>query len=246
MNYYQTIGSKLLFLIFIVAACKTSKRHAHGNTGSLPRIGFDMRKVRSDYEKEMAVVSRMKITHKDKREKTLKRKLNWQKGYSIQTTEGEKMRIPFSLEEDLFFYDRYGHGTSYTAWTFFIVSKKDKNYDFELVTYIDDIPEDPTKFTPNWSGQIIIENVQGDFKKAYFVDNGITVGEESSQPDYQRTLYQNCRRIEYWSCAYPPCSTPCLLMYTVLMCYSQLPQAKVKASNVYLELASGPFDPDGE
>lgn len=232
----------VLTLIIAIHACKAPTDELNNTRESLHSAAFEIAKIKLDYEIEMSKVINLKTTGKDKREKTLKRKLRWDESYSVNTLNGEKIIVPFSLEDELFFMDRYGNRSSYSSSTFFLVSKKGNKNDFELATYISDVPDDPTKITRYWSGQIVIENAQGDFKAAYKVENGTIVAEGFNDISNGRISYMDCRQVEYWSCAWVPSIgyyAPCVYMYTAIFCWGTVPPATGTSSNGYVQLVAG-------
>lgn len=113
---------------------------------------------------------------------------------------------------------------SYSANTFFVVSKKGKDYEYELVTRFPDLKWlTRTKRTP-FSGKVIIEDVNGEFKKGYVLDEGRQVQEFMPPSQSGRTSDWDCFLIAtYISCAYVPSIgfyADCKWMYNEYSCYT--------------------------
>lgn len=220
----------LVVLLILVGlhACKNPGEFVTDQLVITGESGFDISKIRDDYNDAMAKATTFKITGKDKSEKTNKRRLRWDEAYTVNTPDGERMIVPFSLEEEIFLSDRYGEKTSYSAATFFIVSKKGNKHHFEVATFIPDDPEDPSQVTTNWSGQIVVEDAVGNFIKSYLMKDGQIVGWGADEVNNGRTNILTCKLVEYWSCGWSPAIgyyAPCQYMYSIYKCYYNDPPA---------------------
>ncbi|GGH42591.1 hypothetical protein GCM10007423_39320 [Dyadobacter endophyticus] len=153
----------------------------------------------------------------------------WENAYSISTPDGEKLVVPFTLENEIFVNGGSKNRDSYGSITRLLVSNEGGNYKFETATYLADYHLDSTKVSNEWSGQIIVENALGDFVDAFYVDNGKITGYAVKNSQNSRTNILVCYEIEYWSCAYVPLIgyyAPCQYMYSEFNhCYSSTPSA---------------------
>ncbi|WAC12425.1 hypothetical protein [Dyadobacter pollutisoli] len=230
-----------VLLLGLLYACKNPSDHLLNGLTNVPGNGFDLNNVKNDYAKAMTMVSVLKVTGKDKRDKTNKRKLRWNEAYTIETPNGQKMIVPFSLEEEIFILGRNRIYDSYGASSFFIVSKNGTGHDFEIATYVEDEEKSMADPSAKWSGQVIVEDELGNFVKAVGIENGAIVSEGSIQGPNGRTLGYDCRLVEYFSCAYIPdigYYAPCQYMYSTLFCYYVMP-ASIGNSNGYLTVVGG-------
>lgn len=121
---------------------------------------FQISQVRRSYAETMEKPVPYR-TQNDKAWKTTRRVMNWKDSYVVKTDEGEKLIVPFRLEEEIFFEELGGYRPSYSSLTYFIVSKEKDSYTFETATYITDYPNDTVKETKNWTGKVIVEDAQG-------------------------------------------------------------------------------------
>ncbi|CAG4988758.1 hypothetical protein DYBT9275_00152 [Dyadobacter sp. CECT 9275] len=146
------------------------------------------------------------------------------------------------MEEEIFLIDRHGGSVSYGASSFFIVSKKNnKNYSFEIATFIPDDPENQKDQTENWSGKIVVEDEKGEFVRALMVHNGKIVN-ESVNSEGGRIAQQDCYEVDYSSCAYVPdigYSAPCQYMYTQVICFPSVPPPTSTSSNGFMGVVGG-------
>lgn len=182
---------------------------------------FDMTEVIDSYKKEMSDLPKLRSAT-DKAARTNFRKMRWDEAYTVFTEDGNKMIVPFSLEEELFLKNKSDSVISYGASTFFIVSNKNGKYEYETATYISEDTDSPSQITKEWSGRIIIETARGEFKKTLLIKNGKIIEEGVKSLNNGRVNTPACYYIVWWSCAYIPdmgYSAPCIFMHDEELCY---------------------------
>lgn len=234
--------ASITLLLAILYGCKTP-RELQPDDSAISGSSYIVTDVKRDYEAAMSQSANQRTSKAGaKAEKTTKRKIRWEEAYTVKLPDGEKMIVPFSLEDEIFFYDRFGTRNAYSSFTFFITSKKGNKHEFELATFIPEYPDDISKETEQFSGEIIIEDISGNFVKAYLMNDGKLVGDGVQQTEQGRILGYTCRLVEYWSCAQVPSIgyyAPCHFMYNEYICYYTEPTSLATASNGYLQLIHG-------
>ncbi|WP_254561813.1 hypothetical protein [Dyadobacter diqingensis] len=160
----------LLAFLFFSISCQNKDEKIIDNATS--RNDFDISQVKSGYENEMLITSKnARKTAGDKSESTTKRKLDWSKSYT-QTLGGiKRLIVPFTLEQEIYLKRADSSVVAYSETTWFTVSKKNDKYVYEIVTKIPDRDWLEGK-TERYSGQVIVEDVQGNFLRGYYAKNG--------------------------------------------------------------------------
>ncbi|MCF0075613.1 hypothetical protein LZD49_34390 [Dyadobacter sp. CY261] len=246
---FSSVIPILGILIAIIQSC-TNLPEPHRQENSLISETFRIDLVKKAYQETMSIAPILPKAVNDKRERTLKRQILWEDAYSIKTTSGEKLVVPFTLENEIFVNGSSENRRSYSSMTRLLVSKNGDKYDFQTATYIADYHRDPSKVTKEWSGQIIVENALGDFVDGFYVDNGKVTGYAVKGNPNSRTNILSCFWIEYWSCSYVSYVgyfAPCLFMYSSSECFSVTPAAYSAATNGsgYLQVVGGNYGSSG-
>lgn len=182
---------------------------------------FELAAVRSNYDKliEIDVASK---TKKDKREKSKKKRLNWDNAYTFKIEGEDKLIVPFALEEDFYYKNPDSTVASFSENTFFVVTKHGKDYDYEVVTRYPDMKWLNRRERGTYSGTVIVEDVNGNFLKGYKYDEGKVTHEVFKQSEGGRTSWMDCYQITYYSCAYVPeigWYADCQWMYNDFQCF---------------------------
>ncbi|MCE6989634.1 hypothetical protein [Dyadobacter sp. CY323] len=138
-------------------------------------------------------------TTKDKREKTLNRLVRWDQYISVLKDKEQRIVVPFTLEEEIFTNWMDGKVIPYSSLTSLVVSKKNGEYNYEVVTKYPDedwLKRKSTKF----SGQIIVEDINGEFIKGYeYKKNEIQPIVKTLKNE--RTTYEKvCSYINWYTC----------------------------------------------
>ncbi|MDQ6482691.1 hypothetical protein, partial [Dyadobacter sp. LHD-138] len=163
-----------LSLVVVFYACRNTQEDPSPQLES--DTSFDLGIVKNGYEQLVQNPTNLK-TGNGKKEKTKKKKINWNGSYTFNVDGQDKMIIPYELEEDIYYKNPDSSMASYSANTFFVVSKKGKDYEYELVTRFPDVKWlNRTKRAP-FSGKVIVEDVNGEFKKGFILDEGRQVQE---------------------------------------------------------------------
>lgn len=222
---------KTCFLFVLIVLCGAVVIHSCKQTTDISEQPsyvhgeFEISSVKKSYSETMEKPVPYR-TQDDKAWKTTKRTMNWKDSYVVKTDEGEKLIVPFRLEEEIFFEEHGGYRPSYSSSTFFIVSKEKGSYTFETATYITDYPGDSLKQTENWTGKVIVEDAQGQFVKAFQYRDGKIESWGTKSKSAARTMYQTCWYLSQWSCSYIAAIDtyfPCLFMYGESVCFESVP-----------------------
>lgn len=123
------------------------------------------------------LVSRKESNHYEDGRAVSKEKTILWKSASLAFYKGvEKMMVPFFLKKRIFRNHKTGKA-SFEGMSFFIVSKNEGKYEFEIMIRLSDnnYYENMDAFA-EFSGLIIIEDIFGDFIKGYTVEEGQILG----------------------------------------------------------------------
>jgi hypothetical protein len=140
--------------------------------------------IETDYSQRMKEIFARNNGNKSKNEKKGKRKLNWDKAYSVYKGTESRVIIPFELENEIYTKLADSSMTSYSKIAKFIVSGTKGHYQYEIATYFPDL-ESLSDKTKKFSGRVVIEDLNGDFIKGYKYKNDkitrITVTEKNAR-----------------------------------------------------------------
>ncbi|WP_159469594.1 hypothetical protein [Dyadobacter sp. 3J3] len=135
----------------------------------------------SDYTESQGIANKEKV-------------ILW-KHASLSIYEGvEKMTVPFFLKKRIFIISDTGR-SSYEGMSFFIVSKTDGMYEFEIMTRLPDTKyQESFDAFVDFSGLIILEDIFGDFIKGYFIEEGEISG---AVRKVESKISESCVTIEW-------------------------------------------------
>ena len=108
------------------------------------------------------------------------------------------MIIPFRLEDELFEKMPDGQMIAYSDLTWFVVSKTNNKYEYEIVTRYPDLDWQQGK-SNSFTGTIIVEDINGDFIKGYAY-KGSEIRKVTRGLANGRTQERVCNYIDHYSC----------------------------------------------
>lgn len=223
-----SVRTWLFFIIFLSCfACdkeNNSLLNPLSNSQSATSITDDVKEAKASYEDLILQQTKSRQSADDKKKiKTKKKAVYWDEAHMENIIGEQRLVIPFTLEEEVYFQREDGQRNPYSQSAYFTASKKNGKYEFEVILQIPDLKFSLyAKRMEDFSGTILVEDALGNFIRGYKLRDGqsydIVIKESSPNGRVRDLTY--CTTIDWYSCASATggANWTCRPLYTETVC----------------------------
>lgn len=187
---------KIIILIFWVG--QSCNRQELAPVATSVDTDLSVSNVKAAYDNEMSIVNESFRKGKSKKEKTIKKRIDWDGSYFRTLGTKRRLVIPFHLEEEIYVKLADSSKVSYSKASLIVASTHKGKVNFEVVSLLPDtefLQQKDRKF----SGNIIVENLAGDFIAGYSKSKSSRKAITQNKGNMRTTNY--CTYFDWYTCA---------------------------------------------